>query len=334
MVEQPENRQVGPEVKKVVDDIAQNLIFLSQELNSALTPEMISVIGELFFGSQKKQITKPDGSIEEASWTIGDIFEEMDNNDKEVEKYFRRDMVKDLVLGLSAQHRFFTTMEHPARGESERNISLFFDLTERVVRSKEKVTDPYPFDSGQDYLAADVLEATRRVLLNPVTLIFSYRRSIGSIPDIDDEFWKKREELITSEMKEALERGDKEEYIRLEEERVRKGLKARTEDGWVKVVELESSFLRRFVLNAVEQAAYKKNEDVVTATQLSVASQKRFKNEIEGIKREASDLRKIADQFRGLEDLDSILSWIKQRFGENADLSTFLDYLNPQPIKQ
>jgi len=134
-------------------------------------PSVIGLHGKFFFGSERKTITKEDGSTEEVPWTMEDIMTGRDRMEKEGEASFRADLARDINTVVDAQQDFFRN-KNKGKGkniflkDSTEVTDLTKVLLERVVTAPGKVTERYS-DMSEDKHVSETLGVLRDVVLGP-----------------------------------------------------------------------------------------------------------------------------------------------------------------------
>lgn len=211
-------------------------------------------IGKVFLGTESRKVVGQDGTIEELPWTLDSVLEEMSKSRQEELQGTKQLLAIDTIAALSAQEKFFSAKEHPLKNASTNNSAFILTILERVLASRDnQVGEIFPiYDTlTEEYWGAELLEVIRRTVLKPTTIIIEgYGQSgIYSVPGYYEEiFWEEREDLVTDDMENER---DLNKYRQLEQERQKRGLETRSEDGWKEVLEKECFYLQGYLRKTI-----------------------------------------------------------------------------------
>ncbi len=291
----------------------------------------------LMMGSEKKVITNPDGSTEEAEWTLGDLMSEWDKQGEIEEREVRVQLAEEILLTVRYQHDFFIRREEPAEyHQSEQAIECTLALLEWVAKSPDNITDRYPVGGmvAETRDAAEMLEVIRRVVLRPSYMIMEgvARSDIRPVPSYEDDFWDvldERRARVEAQMKNPR---DHDEYMSTQVKVTHDNPKQYTWDEWKEILNEEMVYLHEYLQGCAVRSVGEMRERVDFYSSLTKDGQHLLTQEVkEKWDDQVRDIAAIVDELLALEKFEQVLPWIKQKFGEVATFKTLLEKLGVFP---
>lgn len=294
------DKQRRRQAKITLDEIDEIRTVIDEKFSDSSSMQLL---GEVFIGSRTKPVSGVDGKLEERVWTWGELMAAGDSLMAEQESGTRKHLSKDIRLGIEAQKRIYDRKRKDPKLLSDLNIAFTVILLERVIASKENITERYSITDTHVQREAELLERLRRLTLQPSNILLDLRE--------DDEH----------------------EFVPKTEEQIKNDLSVRKRGEWDNVVVSQSTQIMDFLQDsrwyALRNALRYAEFLLDPAPRLTKDGKKVFK--APQIKREGVVAQKTMSLWRGfkrIKNFESVLPWLRRKFGKSADFETLLEALN------
>lgn len=317
-----------------IEDIereAQKTAQHADEVTSILEEKFVSdnflkTMGSLLLGSDTNENGEP--------WSMRDMVSWLQEARAQGEVRIRRSLSREMMYLLESQDGVIGGADEDTQIKLSLTRDFIAAVLMRVIKSEEKIADPYPVTDTETRYEAELLEVIRRSVFNPTYIIVEgvAKGSISSLPSYyENYFWLDRErEMEESGLKEldSYKTGG-ERFYQAQQARTRSNVDNLTSEGWVDVANLEEMYIIEYLHERAKRFSDDRRDSYKFWSSVEKGGKPMLSDSVKSSIKSSTELAiNKASEIENLESLRDIRSWIKQELGEEATFNTLLEALS------
>lgn len=335
-----QNERQRPEIR--VEDLeaqANKTRGLLDEVRGKLLPNdhmLTSPLFDLVMGGKKKA-ANTDGEETEEDWTFDEFMAGYSQGKLDDQAGSIEAMAVEINLAMSAHYILTHGQDTAMATNAGHVISMTTALVDRMREAPVDIADEYSLDRSPLHREFEILEGVRRVVLRPSYILYEGpgRSGLRLSGYSEDGFWDERHkqaDKIDAKIggPEKVRNMGITEYHKLQLAQVEENLESHTGADWAKIIEFEARVYVEhihYLGRAIPQEAL---ENLDFASRLTNGGQRVFPDEVLAQERtRIEEVQKIAEELLQLQDLESIATWMKQKFGDKFTFKDILQMFYP-----